>query len=881
MVGFAVSAAEINVSYFTASLLNMATLPTYFTIGLFQTSRSTAESLKKVTSTCHSSDRTTICCEDKMVVQRQLVFPEVAGPAKRYPFRKLGFQTRALPSIAVDQIAQGLSKYLFWTENGCQVKVAVGKKNIKYLVNIEVLPLESDVIPEKLSLSWGIYRSDSSTFIPIEDQNSVPNGQMAVYETRFKQNSFGTYAVEMEFESYLAPFYLSFVLKYQLGDDSQSSEIKTHRGTDYRVPVGFGSGNPAPLGLSFFSDGSVNFALFSRDVESVFLCLYDDNASEKPTLKIELDPYVNRTGDIWHASIDSAGPFVSYGYRCKGDTSKERGNRVLLDPYAKLIRKRSSNLRELGELCDTPAFDWSADVRPELPMEKLVVYRLNVMQFSRDKSSKLPADISGTFSGITEKLPHFRKLGVNAILLEPVFPYNEKKGSYFPFHFFSPVQGYGPGGDSISAINSMKEMVKKMHASGIEVYLEVVFTHTAEDGAFNDIDKASYYYAAGDTDLGTRNALNCNYPIVQQLILDSLRYWVTEFHIDGFCFVNASYLLKGSYGESLSRPPLVETIVFDPVLSKTKIIADCWDPYDLAPKEMDFPHWKRWAEINSKFSVDVRNFLRGEGVLSSLATRLCGSGDMFSAGRGPAFSFNFIARNFGLPLVDLVSFSNTSELSWNCGEEGPTNKKVVLERRLKQIRNFLLILFVSLGVPVLNMGDECGQSSGGSPAYGERKHINWTALNTAFGAQITQFISYLSALRERRSDLLQRKKFLKAENIDWHNSNLSSPKWEDPTAKFLGMLLKVENEGTQESLESSNARGDLYIAVNASENSENIILPSAPEEMTWVRLIDTALPFPGFFSVDGIPVPEQMPGLVAYEMKSYSCIVFEAKIQQT
>lgn len=859
----------------------MATVPTYFMVGFFRTGHSSAESLGKVTYACHSFDKTAICCEDKMVVQRELVLQEFAGHPKRYPFRKLNFQTRALPSIAVDHIEQELSKYLFRTENGCQVKVAVGKKDKKYTVNIEVFPMESNVIPEKLLLSWGIYRSDSSAFIPIECQTPTSNGERAIYETAFMHNSFGNFAVEMEFGSYLAPFYLSFVLKYPIGDDPEGSKIKTHAHRNFSVPVGFGSGNPAPLGLCFFADGSINFALFSRNAEHVFLCLYDDNASEKPALEIELDPYVNRTGDIWHASIDGARPFVSYGYRCKGATSNGQGNRVLLDPYAKLIRKNFLGLPKLGELCDTPAFDWSGDICPGLPMEKLVVYRLNVMHFTGDKSSKLPAEICGTFSGVTEKIQHFKNLGINAILLEPVFPYNERQGPYFPFHFFSPVERYGPGGDSVYAITSMKEMVKKMHASGIEVYLEVVFTHTAEDGAFRDIDRFSYYYAAGNADLDARNALSCNYPIVQQLILDSLRYWLTEVHVDGFCFMNASYLLKGSYGEGLSRSPLIETIAFDPVLSKAKIIADCWDPCDLTSKEICFPHWKRWAEMNSKFSVDVKNFLKGEGLLSSLATRVCGSGDIFSAGRGPAFSFNFIARNFGLPLVDLVSFSNPSELSWNCGEEGPTNKKVVLERRLKQIRNFLLILIFSLGVPVLNMGDECGQSSGGSLANGDRKPMNWTALNTAFGAQITQFVSYLSALRERRSDLLQRREFLKAENIDWYGLDFSPPKWDDPSAKFLAMLLKVESQETQGSLESSHAGGDLYVAFNAGKQSENIILPSAPEEMAWVRLVDTALPFPGFFSLDGIPVPEQMPGLVAYEMKSYSCVVFEAKIKQS
>lgn len=843
----------------------MATLSTSYPMGSFQTINSSAEASRKFTSTFISYDRRYFRREGKTGRQYELVFRESYDP-ERYHVRNLSPQARALSNIPVEQAEQGLSKYLFRTENGGQVKVVVGKKSLKYLVHIEVLPSQLNGISEKLILSWGIYRSNSSSYIPLEFQTSGPDSQKATSQIPLRRNSLGTYIVEMEFESYLAPFYLSFMLKFTNGADSESLEIKSHRDTNFCVPVGFAPGYPAPLGLSFSIDGKINFALFSRNAESVVLCLFDDIASEKPALEIELDPYVNRTGDIWHASFDNAAPFVSYGYKCRGSVFNGRSSRVVLDPYAKLLRKKIPGLPNLGELHDIPAFDWSGDAPPRLCMAKLALYRLNVMHFTGDKSSKLSAEFSGNFSGITEKVKHFKNLGVNGILLEPIFPHDEKKGPYFPIHYLSPVQVHGPAGNSVSAIDSLKEMVKRMHANGIEVYLEVVFTHTTEDGIFQEIDPVSYFYADKDGELSARKALNCNYPIIQQMIVDSLRYWVTEFHIDGFCFINASYLLKGSYGENLSRPPLIETIAFDPILSKTKVIADFWDPCDLTCKECRFPHWKRWAEMNSKFSNDVRNFLRGEGLISSLATRLCGSGDIYSAGRGPSFSFNYVAKNFGLPLVDLVSFSCSdlaSELSWNCGEEGATDKKEVLERRLKQIRNFLFVLFVSLGVPVLNMGDECGQSSGGSPVYSDRKPFNWNALNTAFGVQITQFISFLVSLRERRGDLLQTRGFLEEEKIGWYHSDMSPPRWDDPSTKFLAMELKAEKKGIPGSLESSIVRGDLYVAFNAGEDTENVILPSPPEGMTWLRLVDTALAYPGFFLSDGFPVPEHIPGLIA------------------
>ncbi|OMP04997.1 hypothetical protein COLO4_09141 [Corchorus olitorius] len=818
-------------------------------------------------------------------VGRKLFPGEVVQSALQPPHLSLDLRCFAASRVSVEQTEQTftstsqvdelkkLSTYMFRTEIGGQVKIFVRKKSVKYVVDIEVSSLQLSGNNNKLVLSGGVYRSDHD----IKTNN---------IEAPFIARSSSELALELEFEAKEAPFYLSFLLKASSDANSTGLEIRSHRKTSFCVPIGFDQGYPVPLGLSFSNDGSMNFAVYSRNAESLVLCLYDDTGSEKPALELDLDPYVNRTGDIWHASLEGAWTFVSYGYRCKGDGDAFHAERVLLDPYAKIIGSSIPNhyesgllLKHLGRLCKEPAFDWSGDVCPNLPLEKLVVYRLNVMRFTEDKSSKLPADVAGTFSGVTEKVQHLKYLGINAVLLEPIFTFDEQKGPYFPCHFFSPTSLYGPSNGSVSAINSIKGMVKNLHANGIEVLLEVVFTHTAEGGALQGLDDESYYYRNRVEDLEEKNALNCNYPVVQQMILDSLRHWVTEFHIDGFCFINASCLLRGFHGEHLSRPPLVEAIAFDPLLSKTKVIADCWDPHEMMPKEIHFPHWKRWAEMNTKFCSDIRNFLRGEDALSSLATRLCGSGDIFSDGRGPAFSFNFIARNFGLPLVDLVSFSNAelaSELSWNCGEEGPTSNTAVLERRLKQIRNYIFILFVSLGVPVLNMGDECGQSSGGSLSYGSRKLLDWNAMTTGFGIQTTQFISFLSSLRERRSDLLQRRNFLKEENIEWHGSSQSQPEWEDPSCKFLAMTLKADKAESLLSSEASELKGDLFIAINADDKTENIILPPCPEGMAWRRLVDTALPYPGFFLADGKAVLEQMAGLVAYEMKSRSCTLFEA-----
>ncbi|KAG8364039.1 hypothetical protein BUALT_Bualt19G0084700 [Buddleja alternifolia] len=812
----------------------------------------------------------------KVYLKQKTVYGQLAKPVRQISHEHHVLKALATSDVSIVQTSEKVATYRFMTEMGGQLKVLVKKKkNNKYGVYVEVESLQICEGYKEPIMIWGLFRSDSASFMPLDFQESSPDNKYSTIETPFVKDSVGRLAVELDFEASLAPFYVSILLKSQLHSNLETSTIRSHRKTNFIVPVGFGSGRPFPLGISFLDDGSINFAFFSRSAESVVLCLYTDTTVDKPALEIDLDPYVNRSGDIWHALLESSMPFVSYGYRCRNG-SKERDDNVLLDPYAKVIEDFGSGLPRkcLGTLCKEPAFDWSGDFRPSLPMEKLIVYRLNVAHFTKDKSCKLPGDFVGSFSGISEKLHHFKDLGVNAVLLEPIWPFDEQKGPYYPWHFFSPRSLYGPSSDPKDVAKSMKEMVKKLHASGIEVLLEVVFTHTSEVAALRAIDNSSYYNSQGGEDLKSRTSLNCNYPIVQQMILESLRYWVIEFHIDGFCFINASSLTRGSHGEFLSRPPLVEAIAFDPLLSKVKIIADSWDPHEPETKEIVFPHWKRWAEMNAKFCADVRNFLRGQGPISNLATRLCGSGDLFLTGRGPAFSFNFITRNVGLTLVDLVSFSSSeleSEMSWNCGEEGPTKKNVVLQRRLKQIRNFLFILFISLGVPVLNKGDECGQSSGGSREYADRKPLDWNALRSSFGVQITQFISFLSSLKIRRSDLLQNRSFLKEDNIEWHGTDLSPPKWDDPLCKFLAMTLKTD---TQLIPSKSDVGGDLFIAFNSGDHSEEVSLPPLEVGSTWVCLVDTSLPFPGFFTVDGVPLEA---GLLTYQMKSHSCILFEAR----
>ncbi|KAL0697255.1 hypothetical protein Bca4012_053377 [Brassica carinata] len=825
---------------------------------------------------------------ETLIVTRKHIYKDlVASALRRYPLSKICASKTSVElkehvstrGAQVDELKK-VSSYLFRTKSGGIVKVQVEKKREKYSIMVYVSSLElSGDDKSRLVMVWGVYRSDSSCFLPLDFENSDQDSQ-----TPFVKSSLSELMAGLEFDGKESPFYLSFRLKLVSANDPNGLEMLTHRDTNFCVPAGFTAGHPLPLGLSSGPDGdSWNFAFFSRNSKRVVLCLYDDSTTDKPALELDLDPYVNRTGDVWHASVEKTWDFVRYGYRCKevfnSEDEDDEADNIILDPYATVIEK-SISPKCLGSLFKNPSFDWGRDVSPNIPLEKLIVYRLNVKGFTQHKSSKLPTNVAGTFSGVAEKMNHLKALGTNAVLLEPIFSFSKQKGPYFPFHFFSPTDMYGLSNDHESAVNSMKEMVKRLHSEGIEVLLEVVFTHTAESEALHGIDDSSYYYKGRANGLDSKSYLNCNYPVVQQLILESLRYWVTEFHVDGFCFINASSLLRGVHGEHLSRPPLVEAISFDPLLARTKLIADCWNPHDMKmPKEVKFPHWKRWAELNTRYCRDVRNFVRGRGVLSDLATRVCGSGDTFTDGRGPAFSFNYISRNSGLSLVDLVSFSGpelASELSWNCGEEGETNKSAVLQTRLKQIRNLLFIQYISLGVPVLNMGDECGVSTKGSPSLESRKPFDWNMLASGFGAQITQFISFLTSVRARRNDVFQRSKFLKPENIVWYAYDQTTPNWEDTASRFLALRIKAESE--EETTEPRN--NDLFIGFNASDHPEKVILPILPEGRSkWRRLVDTALPFPGFFSVEGATViaEEHMDELVVcyYEMKPFSCTLFE------
>ncbi|CAM6098217.1 unnamed protein product [Calypogeia fissa] len=809
-------------------------------------------------------------------------------------------KTGVAPS-ATQTATEATQQFLFHTEGGGQVRATVDAATAAtYNVEIRVDLPET---PGSFVLHWGLFRSNSRDWVLLDPDSAPPDtkyimGKTEAMRTPLQAFSSRQQMLKLEFNAEKAPFYVHFVLYKPAVANMSPTWIRNSIGGNFCIPVGVGKGRPEPLGLTQNRDGTANFALYSKNAETVVLCLYGDEAVE-PSMEIDLDPLIHRTGDVWHVKLKDISGFTRYGYRCKGELSWESGNRfqtrnVLLDPYAKLLapfvpgQENSPSIAPvLGWLkTESVPFNWEDDVFLHTPLERLFAYRLNVAGFTADESSSLEEGIRGTFDGLVQKAQYLVNLGINAVILEPIFSHFDDHLK--PFSFFTPAAEYGPG-DSQSACTSLKRMVKQLHKLGIEVILEVVYSHTAEGGdespksvSFRGIDNSTFYILnefgrVVQSEAGEDNAFNCNHPFVQSMIVDSLRYWVEEFHIDGFLFINGSALVTGPHGQELSRPPLVEAISFDPILASTKLIVNTSSPFTGVTKSLTFPHWRRWCEWNNSFRDDARRFMRGDlNQLSTFSTRLCGSGDLFASGRGPNHSFNFVTSSYGLTLADLVSYSESDqacgELSWNCGAEGPSSDDAVLETRVKQVRNFILALLLSEGVPVMNMGDEYGHSKGGNIGVDQSsRQFLWSYADTEFGQQMSRFISSLIDFRSRHKDLFERNKFGELGSITWHGIDSLEPQWDEQESPFLGAHLHAdgpEGKGIQ--------TADVYLAFNARQVAVIATLPEAPAGMTWYRVADTSLPHPDEFLKEGAPI--NVTGTTStYEFQPNSAVVLEAR----
>lgn len=679
------------------------------------------------------------------------------------------------------------------------------------------------------------------------------------------------------------------------------------------------AGQAFPLGVSETEQG-INFALFSQHASVVTLCLSIANRiklgePDTELVELHLDPIVNKTGDVWHICVeDLPCDGVLYGYRIDGPREWQQGHRfdssiLLVDPYAKLVEGRrffgdTSNKMSkfLGTYDFTSIpFDWGDNYkRPNIPEKDLIIYEMNIRAFTADESSGLDPSIRGSYLGVIEKIPHLIELGINAVELLPVFEYDELEfqrhpnrrehmintWGYSTINFFAPMSRYASfGGGPVAAKSELKEMVKALHAAGIEVILDVVFNHTNEADdvnpyttSFRGIDNKVYYMLDGDGQYlnfsGCGNTLNCNHPVVMELVLDSLRHWVTEYHVDGFRFDLASVLCRGMDGSPLNAPPLIKAIAKDDLLSMCKIIAEPWDCGGLYLVG-SFPNWDRWAEWNGKYRDDVRKFIKGDsGMKGNFATRVAGSADLYKVNnRKPYHSVNFIIAHDGFTLRDLVSYNfkhndangeggsdgSNDNFSWNCGFEGETSDGNIEALRSRQIKNFHLALMISQGTPMMLMGDEYGHTRyGNNNSYGHDtaiNHFQWGQLNDRKDRQF-RFFSEMIKLRHSHA-VFGRDNFLDKKDVTWHEDN-----WYNFESRFLAFTLH-DSKGE-----------DIYLAFNAHDYFVKAILPSPPPKRRWFRVVDTNLPSP-----DDI-VPEGVPGIGGlYDVAAFSSILLVAKPQ--
>lgn len=666
--------------------------------------------------------------------------------------------------------------------------------------------------------------------------------------------------------------------------------------------------------------GGINFAIFSRHATSVTLVLWFADA-EGPSLEVPLDPRLNRTGDIWHVLIHGLDASVQYCYRMGRDVYSEpqlhrfSPGMELLDPYAKSVMVQSG--REASRrraLVESDAFDWGTDQPLNRPLADSIIYELHVRGFTQDSSSgtRWP----GTYLGLTEKIPYLKELGVTAVELLPVQEFDETSfdranpftgerlvnfWGYDPVGLHAPKCSYASAstnpltGSRWGPVLEFKEMVKSFHAAGIEVILDVVFNHTAEGDeqgptfSFRGIDNAIYYMLDKRTGAylnysGCGNTLNCNHPVVRDLILDALRYWVTEMHVDGFRFDLASILGRGQDGSVLVNPPLLERMSADPILANTKLIAEAWDAAGLY-QVGTFPAWGRWAEWNGRFRDELRQFVKGDpGMVSALATRLCGSPDLYQGSqRQPYHSINFITCHDGFTLGDLVSFNNkhneangennhdgtSNNLSWNCGAEGLTDSSDILQLRRRQTKNFATLLLMAHGVPMILGGDELGRTQqGNNNSYCQdngMSWIDWTLQET--NADLFRFFKLLIAFRHGHP-ALRRVSFVPlpcCPRIEWHGVKQGQPDW-SWDSRSLAMHLSREDE--------SGAENHIYLIANAYWEPLTFELPVVPHHF-WFRFLDTKLASPEDISEqDGNDFPVQSD---RYEVGPRSVVVLVAK----
>ncbi len=649
-------------------------------------------------------------------------------------------------------------------------------------------------------------------------------------------------------------------------------------------------GTPHPLGSRPVAGGT-GFSVYSRGARRVELLLYEGVDDAEPARTIALDAPAHRTGPYWHAFVPGVRPGQLYALRADGDFDPAQGRRfdrdkLLLDPYGRAValpsrwqraaaaaRGRNDAFAAKSVVCKDHDYRWQGDAPLRRPFAQTVIYELHVRGFTRHPSSGVTAAKRGTFAGLVEKIPYLRDLGVTAVELMPVFQFDPQDAppgrvnywGYAPMSFFAPHAAYAGEADPLAVRDEFRDMVKAFHRAGLEVILDVVYNHTAEGGdggptfGLRGLDDGTYYLqdAAGRyaNHSGCGNTLNANHSVVRRLILDSLRYWVQVMHVDGFRFDLAAILSRDEFGQPVANPPLLWDIETDPVLAGTKLIAEAWDAAGLYQVGRFFG--ERWKEWNGRFRDDVRAFVRGdEGTVAVLADRLLGSPDLYGARpREPAQSINFVTSHDGFTLEDLVSYDrkhneangednrdgSDDNRSWNCGAEGPTEDPEVLALRARQAKNLLAITLLSLGTPMLLMGDEMRRSQGGNNnAYchdDETGWLDWTLL--ARHADLHRFVRGLVRIRNLRESVRHDHQLTLAELMQRVNVQLHGVRQGAPDTGFHSHSLAIT---------ATSLAGDflMHFALNAWWEPLDFELPVLPPNARggWLRIIDTARPSP-------------------------------------
>jgi isoamylase len=637
-------------------------------------------------------------------------------------------------------------------------------------------------------------------------------------------------------------------------------------------------GTSAPLGATLTPEG-VNFSLYARDATAVELCLFEDADAVEPTVVHRLEAERHHTAHYWHIHLSGLQEGQLYAYRVTGPREPAPGQRfdpslALLDPYGLALARPADAERPWKSVVVNPdGYDWEGDRPLRRPARETVIYELHVRGFTRDPSAGLDPARAGTYAGLIEKIPYLRELGVTAVELLPVFAFDPAAAppghvnywGYQPVSFFAPHEGYSSRRDPLGPLDEFRDLVKALHRAGLEVILDVVFNHTAEGGTdgrtfcWRGIAPSDYYLldpasGANIDCTGCGNTLNANNPVVRRLIRHSLRHWVRHMHVDGFRFDLASVLARDETGQPTPLPPILWDIDTDPVLAGIKLIAEAWDAAGLY--QVGSFVGDNWQEWNGRFRDDVRRFLKGDaGMVPPVTQRLIGSPDIYGhEHRRAEASVNFITCHDGFTLADLVRYNAKNNeangegnrdgaddnASWNCGAEGESADPAVRELRRRQMRNFLTLLLLADGTPMLAMGDEVARSQGGNNnAYCQDSPISWFDwTGVERNADLLRFVRGLIAFRQRgdvgaEPQEIPLETLLKRQQVRWHGVMPDQPDWSDSSRSFAVTVT------------STRRRLRLHLMANAWWQPLEFVLP-APEagDQGWRHWIDTARPSP-------------------------------------